>query len=85
MRCPGGAYVGPSAAHTCTPDAPAGEEQEPAPLAPAAASLAESGAARGRRLPGPTTRCGRRCRCICASSCSPGSCRHSQTQSFRNA
>ncbi|MDH2393807.1 hypothetical protein QCN29_34630 [Streptomyces sp. HNM0663] len=60
VRCPGCSYVGPSAAHTCTAEAPAGDqspsspepgaeqEQEPAS---AAALLAESGAAQGRLLP----------------------------------
>lgn len=63
VRCPGCAYVGPSTAHTCTVGAPAGAQspaspedgleqaREPAPLGPAAASLAESGAAKGRLLP----------------------------------
>ncbi|MGG7574063.1 hypothetical protein [Streptomyces sirii] len=59
VRCPGCVYVGPSAnlaAHTragsCTADTPAGDqpdaprEPEPGP------ELAESGAARGRLLPG---------------------------------
>ena len=44
VRCPGCTYVGPSAAHTCTADAPAGDQ-------PPAAELAESGAAQGRLLP----------------------------------
>lgn len=64
VRCPGCAYVGPSATHSCTADTPAGDQfpaspepgleqsQEPVPMNPAAASLAESGAAQDRLLPG---------------------------------
>ncbi|WP_328373079.1 hypothetical protein OG800_49635 (plasmid) [Streptomyces sp. NBC_00445] len=63
VRCPGCAYVGPSAHHTCT-DASAGDQSPSSPepgldqeheLAlpgPATALLAESGAAQGRLLPG---------------------------------
>ncbi|MDO0936506.1 hypothetical protein QQY66_34165 [Streptomyces sp. DG2A-72] len=63
VRCLGCAYVGPSANHTCTAGAPASDRppaepepgleqaQEPVPPSPAAASLAESGAAQGRLLP----------------------------------
>ncbi|MGW0710531.1 hypothetical protein ACWD4G_32015 [Streptomyces sp. NPDC002643] len=65
VRCPACAHVGPSANHACTADAPAGDrsptspepgldqEQELAPPAPAATSLAEYGAAaQGLGLPG---------------------------------
>lgn len=61
VRCPVCAYVGPSATHTCTAEVPVGDPpgpgldqaQEPVPSGPAAASLAKSGAAQGRVLPGP--------------------------------
>jgi hypothetical protein len=46
VRCPGCLYIGPPAAHTCTADAPAGDQP------PAAASLATAGAARGRLVLG---------------------------------
>jgi hypothetical protein len=79
VRCPVCAYVGPSATHTCTAEVSVGDQppaapgpgleqaREPMPSGPAAASLAESGAAQGRVLPGADDP--RRCRCICASSC----------------
>ncbi|MFG2961401.1 hypothetical protein ACGF5O_47760 [Streptomyces sp. NPDC048291] len=63
VRCPGCAYVGPPANHTCT-DAPVGDQSSSSPEpgldqehertlpGPATARLAESGAAQGRLLPG---------------------------------
>ncbi|MEV8344600.1 hypothetical protein [Streptomyces niveus] len=64
VPCPRCAYVGTSTAHTCPADAPAADRppaepglgleqaQEPVPPGPAVASLAKSGAAQGRLLPG---------------------------------
>lgn len=62
--CPACTYVGTSTAHTCAAKAPADDRspaahgpeldqaQDPVPPGPATASLAESGAAQGRLLPG---------------------------------
>ncbi|MEV4040793.1 hypothetical protein [Streptomyces umbrinus] len=61
VRCPGCAYVGSSANHTCTdtqspssPEPGLDQEHELALPGPATALLAESGAAQGRLLPGAT-------------------------------
>ncbi|WP_369207922.1 hypothetical protein [Streptomyces sp. PU-14G] len=48
-RCP---YVGPSASHTCTANAPSADQSLASP-APTTASPADSGIAQDRRLPGP--------------------------------